>query len=221
MKHPKIKRKRRLLYKRLHVYFVRGLLLVILLAIIVSTGIRKSREQAVDEEPAEVAIEYAEPTVLSLEPVELVLQTPAKPFEVKPDAIKLEPVEQSPKYTNEELEILALIIYQEAGGDACSDDTRLKVGTVLLNRVDSDLFPDTIKENVLLPQQYGQLSKTGIVWPERAQYPGEAHAVARAYECAERLLNGERALPADVIWQANFKQGTEVVAFQDNLYFCR
>ena len=220
MKHPKIKRKRRLLYKRLHVYFVRGLLLVILLAIIVSTGIRKSREQAADEEPATATIEYSklpEPMALSTEPVQLFPQTLEKPIEVEP--VETEPVEQT--YSNEDLEILALIIYQEAGGDACSDDTRMKVGTVLLNRVDSELFPNSIKENVLLPYQYGTLSKTGIVWPERAQYPGEAHAVARAYECAERLLNGERALPADVIWQANFKQGTEVVAFQDNLYFCR
>lgn len=129
--------------------------------------------------------------------------------------------EPEPAYTDEELETLALIIYQEAGGDACSDDTRMKVGTVVMNRVESDLFPDTIQEVATQKRQYGRLYWTGLVWPERANEPGEAHAVERAYECAQAILEGERALPEDVIWQAEFAQGTETVAYQDGLYFCR
>ena len=128
---------------------------------------------------------------------------------------------EKPGYTEEELEILALIVYQEAGGDACSDETRLMVGTVVLNRVADDRYPNTIKEVALQRAQYGRLYWTGLVWPERAELPQEAHAVARAYEIAERLLEGERALPEDVIFQAEFVQGTEVVAERDGLYFCR
>lgn len=129
--------------------------------------------------------------------------------------------EAAPTYTDEELEALAIIIYQEAGGDACSDETRSMVGTVVMNRVASDLFPDTIQEVATQKRQYGRLYWTGLIWPERASNPGEANAVQRAYDCARAILEGERALPEDVIWQAEFPQGTEIVAHQDGLYFCR
>lgn len=130
-----------------------------------------------------------------------------------------EPTE--PPYTEEELEMLALVIYQEAGADYCSDETRLMVGTVVMNRVADSRFPNTIYEVLTQRAQYGRLHWTGIVWPARASYKSEAHAVERAYQFAERILLGERALPEDVIWQAEFKQGTEVVAYQDGVYFCR
>lgn len=129
--------------------------------------------------------------------------------------------EAAPAYTDEELETLAIIIYQEAGGDACSDETRSMVGTVVMNRVADERFPDTIQEVATQERQYGRLYWTGLVWPERASNPGEAHAVQRAYDCARAILEGERALPEDVIWQAEFPQGTEIVAHQDGLYFCR
>lgn len=124
-------------------------------------------------------------------------------------------------YAIEELEMLALVIYQEAGSDACSNETRLMVGNVVMNRVADPRFPDTLYEVLTQKAQYGRLHWTGLVWPDRASYPGEAHAVARAYECAERILLGERLLYGDVVWQAEFKQGTEVVAYQDGMYFCR
>ena len=131
--------------------------------------------------------------------------------------------EQAPvkSYTDEELELLALVIYQEAGGDACTDDTRLKVGTVVMNRVADHRFPDTLREVVLQRGQYGRLYWTGAEWPERANNEAEAHAVARAYDCAEQVLQGHRALPSDTVYQAEFEQSDEVVAHQDGFYFCR
>ena len=125
------------------------------------------------------------------------------------------------KYTDADLEMLALVIYQEAGGDVCSDTVRQMVGEVVMNRVADERFPNTIEEVLLQKAQYGRLHWTGLVWPERAGYSTEAHAVQRAYACAERVLNGERLLPEDVIWQAEFMQGTELVAEQDGFYFCR
>lgn len=129
--------------------------------------------------------------------------------------------EQVESYTDEDLELLALVIYQEAGGDACSDDTRLKVGTVVMNRVADHRFPDSIREVITERAQYGTLHWTGPEWPERANNEAEAHAVARAYDCAEQVLQGYRALPADTVYQAEFEQGDEVVAHQDGFYFCR
>lgn len=116
------------------------------------------------------------------------------------------------------LELLACAIYCEAGGDICSDLTRMYVGNVILNRVADERYPDTIDGVLTQYRQYGRFYWTGVVWPERAAW--EPEAVARAYDCARRLLDGERPLEADVVYQAEFPQG-EVVAYQDGIYFGR
>ena len=126
----------------------------------------------------------------------------------------------TPAYTDEELEILAIIIYQEAGGNACSDDTRRKVGSVFLNRVNSPYFPDTFEEVATQKGQYGTLHKTGIQWPYRALNVQEADDVSRAFRIAEELLITGSILPDNVIWQAQFKQGDGVYCYQDKTYFC-
>lgn len=131
------------------------------------------------------------------------------------------PIEPEPWYTDLELEQLAITIYNEAGADFCSDSTRMMVGTVVMNRVADSRYPNSIEEVLLQKSQYSDFSWNGIRWPERASKDVEAHAVARAYDCALRILEGERVLPADVIYQAEFEQGTEVVAHQDGMYFCR
>lgn len=126
----------------------------------------------------------------------------------------------APWYTEEELEILAIIIYQEAGSNACSDDTRRKVGSVFLNRVAHPKFPDTFKAVATAKKQYGKLYKTGIKWPARASKKSEAKAVQRAYRIAEELLVGGSILPENVVFQAPFKQGSGVYCYQDGTYFC-
>ena len=176
---------------------------------------RHDAEKAQERQPAPAyVVEVSEPVDMPC-PVELEEETAATVAEIET------PTEPEPTYTAEELEMLALVIYQEAGGDACSDETRLMVGNVVLNRIADDRFPDTMEDVLLQERQYGRLHWTGLVWAERASKPEEAHAVARAYDCAARVLEGERLLPDDVIWQAEFRQGTEVVAEQDGFYFCR
>lgn len=157
-----------------------------------------------------------------------VVEPTAAPTRATPDLVKATPISvivenERPAYTAEELELLALVIYQEAGADACSDETRQMVGEVALNRVASARYPDTLAEVLAQPYQYGRLHWTGLVWPARAELPQEAHAVARAYAIAEALLAGivERLLPEDVIYQAEFPQGTETLIESDGFYFCR
>ena len=132
-----------------------------------------------------------------------------------------EPEEAHDDCREQELEMLAMVIYQEAGGDACSDETRQMVGEVVLNRVADHRYPDTLYEVLAQPYQYGRLAWR-FDWPERAQNPGEAHAVERAYHIAAALLTGsvERLLPEDVIFQSEHIQGTEIVAHVDGFYFC-
>lgn len=132
--------------------------------------------------------------------------------------IEAEEAEAAPAYTEEELELLACAIYCEAGGDACTDETRRMVGEVILNRVADPRFPDTIAGVLTQKSQYGRFHWTGVVWPSRAAH--EPEAVERAYRCAEAALTEPRLLPEDVVFQAEFVQG-EIVASAPGYYFCR
>lgn len=122
----------------------------------------------------------------------------------------------------DDVEMLACVIYQEAGGDACSDECRRYVGDVVLNRVNSSEFPNSIEAVLTAPAQYGRFATTGIVWPERAKEPGEAHAVERAYRIADELLAGEHSAlyGAGYVWQAEFEQGRDGF-WLDGMYFGR
>lgn len=129
------------------------------------------------------------------------------------------------KHTGEaetDTERLACAIYNEAGGDMCSDECRRDVGDVILNRVEDSRFPDSIEAVLTAPGQYGRFSKTGIVWPERAQNPGEAEAVERAWRIAEELLAGNHGelFGQGCVWQAEFEQGIDGF-WLDGLYFGR
>lgn len=201
---------------------------IILLLTVVALGLSQISMAPVDIHKGEEAREentstrppvQTEPPALVENSAEAVTTPPPaktpSPVEPTPD-----PVEPEPAYTEEQLEILAIIIYQEAGGDACSDDTRRKVGSVFLNRVDSSLFPNTFEDVATMKGQYGELYWTGITWPKRASYDVEARAVERAYTIAEELLVEGGILPANVIWQAEFQQGDGVHCHQDGFYFC-
>ena len=138
--------------------------------------------------------------------------------EVEEPVTEYHQFESEPWYTPEELEWMAIVIFNEAGGDAASDETRIMVGNVVLNRVADERFPDTIYEVLTQERQYGLFHRTGIQWASRAVH--EPEAVERAYECARRVMEGERLLPDNVVWQAEFRQGAGVHVYQDNTYFC-
>ena len=161
--------------------------------------------------------------ILSGPPAEAAAEIPPLVIEDPAWHIEAQEPPAAIQYNVEDLETLALVIYQEAGADACSDDTRQMVGEVFLNRVADDRYPDTFQEVATQHRQYGRLHWTGLCWAERASMDTEAHAVARAYDIAEKLLTGtvERLLPEDVIFQSEHIQGTEIVAYQDGFYFCR
>lgn len=135
------------------------------------------------------------------------------------------PEEESEKqheYTDAELEMLACVIYQEAGGDAASDECRYMVGDIVLNRIADDRYPNTMEGVLTEKFQYGAFYWTGIRWPDRAYSTGEAAAVQRAYEIALALLEGthSKLYGAGYIFQAEFVQGIDVV-YKDGLYFGR
>lgn len=123
----------------------------------------------------------------------------------------------------EDLEYLAIVIFCEAGADAQCDETRYMVGDVVLNRVADSRYPDTIHDVLAQKAQYGRFYWTGVVWPERASYAGNAHAVERAREIAYNLLTDQRhseLYGKGYIYQDNRVQGRDNV-WSDGICFGR
>lgn len=125
----------------------------------------------------------------------------------------VEPTEELEPVDEEELELLARLINAEAGASWLNDLTRYYVGSVALNRVDSELFPDTLYEVIYQDTPCIQYACTvdGNI---------EKEPTERCYEIAEDLLRNGSVLPPDVIYQAEFEQGSGVAVKIDNMYFC-
>lgn len=123
----------------------------------------------------------------------------------------------------EELEQLAIGIYREGGGDAVCDQCRLRIGDVMLNRVEDDRFPDTLEGVLTQKGQYGAMYWDGITWPGRASKPEEAHAVERARETAEQLLRGNHSeiFGQGYIFQSEFPELGEEATECCGIYYAK
>ena len=117
-----------------------------------------------------------------------------------------------PSYTEEELYLLARLIRAEAGADWCSDTMQLYTGSVVLNRVASDYYPNDLYSVIYQknPIQY-QCVINGAINKE----PDE-----RSLEHARYLLENGSQLPENVIFQAEFKQGSGIYTTEQNMIFC-
>ena len=106
-----------------------------------------------------------------------------------------------------ELELLAKVVQTEAG--YCSDELRYAVGSVVLNRVNSPKFPNTVEKVIFQknPVQYSTADRLDKVVPTE-----------EAWKAAEDLLKNGVTIPNNVIWQANFEQGTTWKII-DGVYF--
>ena len=192
--------------------FISGMFLLSLIFVLSGTIMFRNQVYELQREPEETTV-CVHPSHDVREPVENIVET------VEKSLVHSDPAPDK-TYTDEELEILALIVYQEAGEDRVSDDTRRLVAQVFLNRVNDSRFPDSFYEVATAERQYGRLYWTGIVWPDRASSRAEEHAVERAYKIAHEVLESDEPIcPEGVIFQAEFVQG-EIYAEQDGMYFC-
>ena len=110
---------------------------------------------------------------------------------------------------------IAHLMMGEAG---YTDSTeRRYTASVLLNRVDSDLFPDTIGECLYQHGQYTTVRDGGPFWNE---------PTADCWKDAEELLKqwyetGDTDLPGDVLYQSTFPQGSGTYLESSwGQYFC-
>lgn len=117
----------------------------------------------------------------------------------------------------DDLYLLSKIIYAEAGSEWLSDEWKMCVGEVVLNRVASPEFPDTIEDVIYQSGQYYSRSST---------YFANLRPSERCVDIAVDLLMGERYLnDSSVVFQANFVQGSGICQhFYDrylgSTYFC-
>lgn len=116
----------------------------------------------------------------------------------------------------DEMMLLSKIMYAEAGSAWLSDEWKMRVGEVVLNRVASPEFPNTIAEVLAQPGQY---------YGSNSRYFNNLLPSRTCVLLAIRLLQGERLMDPSVVFQANFKQGsgTHTAAYDKYLgwtYFC-
>lgn len=102
-------------------------------------------------------------------------------------------------YTQEDVNLLAEVIYWENWNTDAEKETAYWTGAVVMNRVHSDKFPNTIKE-VLYQKNPTQYSTTKKFFTK--ELPKECYEMARNI-----LLYGTDDVPKDVLFQATFPQG--------------
>jgi hypothetical protein len=120
------------------------------------------------------------------------------------------------KISFNDLLLLSKLIHTEAGSSWLSEEWKLSVGEVLLNRVNSPEFPNSIKDCIYQTNQYGAVTC------------GTFDSTCPSYEdidAAWKLLNGYRSMEPSVVFQAEFSQGSGIYKkLTDKLlgttYFC-
>ena len=115
----------------------------------------------------------------------------------------------------DDLLLLSRVLDAMAGSDWLTDDFRMCVGEVVLNRVASPEFPDTLYGVVYQRGQYTVVNtaRFSTIVPRQ-----------ECVDCALRLLLGERHMVPAVVYQADYLQGELFTMFPDRqlgaTYFC-
>lgn len=73
----------------------------------------------------------------------------AKPIEIQPEEA------EELRFTEEDIALIALVTMAEAEGE-CGEGKRLVIDTIL-NRVDSEYYPDTVHEVIYQPNQFSSM----------------------------------------------------------------
>jgi len=103
-------------------------------------------------------------------------------------------------YSVEDVNLLAELIYWENWYTDAEKETAYWTGAVVMNRVDSPEFPNTIKEVIYQTKPCKQYAVTGKFFTK--ELPEECYEMARNI-----LLNGTDDVPKNVLYQATFQQG--------------
>lgn len=130
--------------------------------------------------------------------------------------LESESEEEDKWWTDNDLHMLAAVIYYEAGSDECTDRHQQLVGQVVVNRMYSTEFPNTIYDVITQPMQYGTCSMV-------LNNMGTDAIPQRCYDNALAVLNNDVDCPSDIVWQAGFIQGEIYEVYNttySTTYFC-
>lgn len=111
-------------------------------------------------------------------------------------------------YSEEDLNVMAHLLAGEC--QPCSDYEQKLVGSVVLNRVNHEKFPNTIEEVVFQNGQYS-CTRDGNYYREPTE---------RNWANAKWLLENGSILPEYVIFQSGEKQGKHVYLKTKHHYYC-
>lgn len=122
---------------------------------------------------------------------------PDDPFIYEEERPYVEPRYPEIELTWEEIQLLARVIWVEARGEC--DEGQQAVAEVILNRMVSDDFADTLKGVIYAERQFCSVPYLDDATPSQAQY-----------EAIESALYGPYILPLDVFKFANYKASENV-----------
>ena len=141
------------------------------------------------------------PVILTVRPIVLIIDKKEVIETIEETVVEID---------DAEVDLLAHLIFAEAGSDWCEDNMLYYTGSVVLNRIESEYFPNTMREVIYQPGQYSCISN-GMIDYEYNQ---------RAYNVAEDLLMSGSCLPKNVLFQAQCEQGDGTYVKVQNMYFC-
>lgn len=132
---------------------------------------------------------------------------PEEPFLYQEEGLGVESRYTDLKLTYEEIQLLARVIWVEARGE--SKEGQQAVAEVILNRIASDAFADTL-DGVIFAE--GQFRSAG--------YLDEAEPHQVQYEAIDRAIYGPYVLPEDVVHFATFRTNDNVWGQIGGHIFC-
>lgn len=192
-----------------------GILLSLVLVLGLIIALRAGKERETLEQEIPLAAERQ--TLAYIAPAPALPDTAA---EKTPEEPEEPPVEPEPEnryaelhFSDEDVYILACLVYHEARGE--SFEGQVAVVEVVLNRMLSDYFPDTVEEVVF--QKYGdvwQFSPAPYLYsaePDKEQYL----AVHTAIEEREHILS------EDTVYFSTAPYNESVDMIIGNHYFCK
>lgn len=164
----------------------------ILLGIAVCFAAKITMPAAIEESEIIQAAAIVEPITIIAEPM----------IELEPEAAS-----RYPDITESERDMIAALVYLEARGECI--EGQQAVAEVVLNRVLSEYFPDTIEKVIYQENQFTPAQYIAITVPTQTQY-----------DVVDAAMSGNSILPLEVIYFSTSAQNSRVWGAIENHVFC-
>ena len=112
-------------------------------------------------------------------------------------------------YTDEEFDMLCYVLQGEVGN--CSEQSKIAVANVIINRVKTGRFGSSISDVLTAPNQFTAIN---------GYYSGRNKPTQNTIDCAKRALNGEDNSNGAVYYYAPKYCGGSTAAWFESLTFC-